>query len=211
MAQFANAQEMLASLGEVREYRETMTRQAAGVIWIIWGLAVAAIGLYHLAYFLGSPGTAGPGGTAFVIFGGAGALATNAVWRGHALERDRQHKAWVAWLVGIGVPMTVGALIMASNWLARGSGSTAPDPAFMLAPLLMLGSVGAFLLTVLMRHHVPPVPGYVGAALLMVGFALARYLPLERQVWLDTVGNAGLSLVNLVTFAIIGWIHIRRG
>ncbi len=202
----ATPAQMVAALHDIGDYREALTNRAAGIIWILWGLVLAAVGLHSTVYFLGSPGTGWADGAAIVVFGAAGAIATNAVWRSQALRRDDEHRAWVAWLVGIGVPMALGAVVMLSNEIV-----TLPEGAFPLAPVLLLSATGAFTISLVQRHHVWATPGFIAAGVLMALFLAARFVPVERQPWLDTVGSAWLAMIGLLAFAAVGLVHVRRG
>ena len=204
-------EQAIAALQEVRVHRERLTARATMLIWMVWGLVLGVMGFASQAAFLASYHAGWVDAVMVLVAGGVGATVTNGIWRAHALERDPTHRAWVPWAAGVGGLMLLGIVIWLTNVVARAQGTTwGGEPGFMMAPVLLIGAVGAAIITALTRR-VATWPGALAAAVLAVGFAVTRFGAFERTDALDLVGNLALNLANMLVFVAVGaWIG-RRG
>ncbi len=198
----------IETLRSVREYREDLTSQAAGFIWMIWGFVLLGMGLASQTAFLSGRyanyhiGWMDPLTT--VLFPVAGGILTSVVYKMLAIQPKQP--AWKIWLIG-GVAIAVlGSLSLASNALFD-FGPTA----IMMAPLALLGAVLAVVLTILMREQAAMLPGFIASGVLFVAFLNVRFATFTEGPGADLLGNGALSLLNLVAFFVVGYIHTRRG
>lgn len=212
----------LATVASVRAYRERLTGRAAGLVWIVWGFALALlasndmIGLAGDATASGGSGvrTDGPALTALLLLVAVlagGALASNVIWKAHALERGTTHRSWVTWLAVLGLLVAIGGVgfLMLTVLL---HGSSPGDPAssqVLVWPLV--GAVAAGLLAILQRRRVAWWPGLLCALVLValqVGVGLSVDLAREREVFVAVQA----SMVGiLVLFVATGLWYAKRG
>jgi hypothetical protein len=197
-------QDALTALSSVQGYRERLTAQAAGIVWMVWGLVISLAGM--VAMVTTAQMLDGEKEVAIVLWGLAiagGALLTNAVLRMQALE-SRGPAAWIPYAMGAGL---LGAVIALDAGLSElihlfGVGRTHH---LGFASFNLLPAAGAFAIAFLQRHRVDPTKGYAaGAAFLglyaiaalsasgvpaffwsslWVGLALAGYLALGAHIW----------------------------
>ncbi len=83
-------EQAIAVLGETRQYRETLTARAVGIIWLVWGAMLALLTTADMALYFGAElaDISFPNGLMFAftaLFVGLGGAITNLVWRAHAL------------------------------------------------------------------------------------------------------------------------------
>ncbi len=204
-----DASAAIDTLREVRGHRERLTSQAAGFIWMVWGLVLLGIGLAsqatfiigrHAGYHIGwmDPLTT-------ILFTAAGLLITQVVQKMMAIDTGRP--AWQIWAIGAGAIVIMGTLLMASNSF----GQFGPVPALMMAPLGLLGMAVAIALSIAMRKQVTMVPGLIAAGFLLIVFLNARFATFAAGPGADLLGNGLLNLINLGTFLGVGYYLVRRG
>ncbi|MEA3203793.1 MAG: hypothetical protein QOI63_1472 [Thermoplasmata archaeon] len=196
-------QQALASLAAVQGYRERLTAQAAGIVWMVWGLVVLAIGL---ATFYGSDHAreeVKP--VAFALMGAvvaAGALLTNAVWRAHALEAEA-HAPWVPYAAGLGtLAAVVGAVELVDWLLSEVLRSAMGRTPLGFAPLNLLAAAGALAIALLQRRRVAPAPGLAAAAALFVVYLVAKLGPWGSDYHAYFANSAWAGLALLAYFAV---------
>ena len=212
------AEEALQTVANVRTYREHLTARAAGIVWMVWGLALS----FHAfaALFVESPGLGGD-----VVDGGPGLMAnawamelailvvmvavagalTNAVWRGLALEAERDHPAWVPYVAGLLVVLSLGAVVFLTN----AAGRFGPD-GIAFAPLALLASVGAIAIATLQRRRVPVIPGLLGALVLANLFAFGRFLAFDQGHDTQSWGAGVMALSAVVVYSAVGLWTMRK-
>lgn len=218
----------LQTLATVRDYRERLTGRAAGIVWMVWGFALALLASIDMIALVDGDGSlaagaAGSGaGTGFVWPGWitlllpvaalvAAALTTNAVWRAHALERGATHRSWVAWVAIVGL-LVAGAGIGFAVVQMLADGVSADDPASSYVLIMpLLAAVAAGIIAVLQRHRVSLLPG-LAAAVLLIGLQFA--IPLATSDELDAALMRGIqtSMLGIVAvFVATGLWYYKRG
>lgn len=213
----------LRTVATVRGYRERLTGRAAGVVWMVWGFALALLASSDmLALSADEPsGTEGwsvrldgAAVSTMVVALGAllgGILATNAVWRAHALERGERHRAWVTWLA-VAALVAVGGAVGFSivEVLSRGVQADDADLQYVII-MPLVGAIAAAILTVLQRRRVQPWPGIVAAvALLALQFAVPLVIDMADEGDLVVAIQASVFGILLAFVATGLWYH-RRG
>lgn len=213
--------EAAATIRDVRDYRQGLTGRAAGTIWMIWGLALAVVataemGIIHLldtsnagegfGVVRGAVGPALVGITAFV----AAIVASNAVWRSHAIAHDERHRPWVAWATAAGI-VAVFEIVGLTLLFALSANVGPDDPAFtyvFISPFFSAGVAAA--LTFLLRRRVRVLPGILASVALeaVVGVALLLNGALEEKV---TLAASLHAIVALLALGGAGLWHFRRG
>lgn len=208
-----------AAIRDVREYRQNLTGRAAGLVWMIWGFALALFAAADMASLLPAPDTAVEGWSTlpvplalmalpFVALI-AGAVATNTVWKSHALETGTKHRAWIAWLgvVGLLVAMVLAAFVTLGLMLIVPPTSSATF--VWLMPTA--GAIGAVMISLLQVRRVKPWAGLAAAAFLLVlQFGLPPLLTGGLDDKIATAVATGM-LAILVSFVTVGLVHYRRG
>lgn len=204
-------QDAIATLREVGQYRERLTARAAALLWVVWGLVLGVVGFGVLAETLARVGRDWWWYEAILVpfCFGVGALASNLVWRAHALERDPGHRPWVAWAAAFGALAAMSGVTFLLRILVYVHRSG--DPAFNLAPLLLAGAIGAVLLAVTARRRAPLLPGLVAAGALAVAFAVLAFGPWSYSPTLELAGNMGLVLGLVATYVGVGAWLFRQG
>jgi hypothetical protein len=215
-------EEALQTVAGVRSYRERLTSRAAGIVWMVWGLALSFSAFAGL--FVEYPGLGGD-----VVEGGPGLMAnawlleaivllvmvavaatlTTAVWRAHALEAERSHAAWIPYVAGLLVVVAVVALTVLSNqpeiW-----GDRRTNQGIAFAPLALLASAGAAAIAVLQRHRVAILPGLVGSLLLLNLFVFGRFLSFPQDHDTQSWGAAIMALSAIVVYSAVGLWTMRK-
>jgi hypothetical protein len=171
-------QQALESLGSIKEYRERLTMQAAGIVWMVWGLVITVCGLaavYGNAQMVDGGKEAVMALWALAICGGA--LVTNAVLRMQALEA-RGPAAWIPYAVGAGALAAVVLLDTGVVELARhGFGLARTHKALGFGSYNLLPAAGALAIAYLQRRRVAPTLGYVVAAAFLALYVVAVFSP----------------------------------
>jgi hypothetical protein len=211
-------QQALSTIANLRTYRETLTRRAAGIVWMVWGLALSfhAFAVVFVEFpGLGNDVAEGGAGlvanswalesAALVVMLAVGGALTNAVWRAHALETERTHPSWMPYLASALVVLGMGALVFLSNQ----AGQFDPQ-GIAFAPLALLAAAGAVAVAMLQRRRVSAMPGLVGALVLLNLFVFGRFLAFgqdfDTQVW----GAAVMALSAVVVYSIVGLWTMRQ-
>jgi hypothetical protein len=213
--------EATAAIRDVRDYRQGLTGRAAGIVWMVWGFALAILASADMVGLvtINVPAVEGthlywPGLVPIlmpILALAAGALVTNAVWKAHALERGDRHRSWVAWVAIPGLLLT-GALI--GYFSIQLSVLLTPKGAhestyIMIMPLV--AAVAAAVIAVLQRRRVGVLPGLVGVALLV---ALEFLLPVLTHGTLEQRILQGIqtSMLGIFTvFIATGFWYYKRG
>lgn len=220
MAQAMTPEQALQTIAAVRDYRERLTARAAGIVWLVWGLALSFQAF--AALFVEFPGLGadvvegdGAGGmmaggvwleaAAVLIMVAAGAALTNAVWRAHALETERPHAPWIPYVSALALAITFIALVTASNMLL----DVGPD-GIGFAPLALFAAAGAVAIAVLQRHRVPMLPGLLGALALLNLFVFGRFLPYPQDLDTQAWGAAVMALSAIVVYSAVGLWTMRK-
>lgn len=213
----------LETVAAVRGYRERLTGRAAGIVWMVWGFALALLASTDMLALTNddTPTTEGWGArldsaalatmAVAVACLLAGALVTNAVWKAHALERGLQHRSWVTW-AGVATLVAVGMLtgFAIVEILSRRITADSADWNYVIIMPLM-AAMGAGLIALLQRRQVSPWPGACAALLLL---AVQFIVPLSNDMTReqDLVVNIQLSTFSiLVTFLAAGFWYYKRG
>ncbi len=205
----------LEAIGSIRLYRERLTPQAAGTVWLVWGLALAAVGtlggdLSAIAYvgLLGMIQVLGPWLADLALLGAA-VVTTNAIWRSHALERGTEHPAWIAWVVATVVAVGVLGLGVAAGivYLALFGGQIM-DFRVLALPLATAAAVA---LAVMQRTRVPAGPGLLAGALLFIAQFVLPAVALVTSYQAYTMVMAWDRLWVILAFGAVGLWHLRRG
>lgn len=215
-------EEALQTVAGVRQYRERLTARAAGIVWMVWGLALTFYSF--LALFVEAPGQ----GTD--VFEGKGIMAngwilelvglllmvtwagfvTNAVWQSHALEAERPHAAWIPFAAGVVVVVLIGALNTLSNQLVTAQGHQVGPLGIAFAPLALLAAAGAVTIAVLQRRRVRMLPGLLGALALLNLFVWGRFLTFDQDFDTQSWGAAVMALSSLVVYSAVGAWTMRK-
>lgn len=213
-------EQALQTVASVRAYRERLTARAAGIVWMVWGLALsfqAFAALFAEFPALGADVVEGdgPGGmmaggwaleiVAIVLMVFCGGGLTNAVWRAHALDAERQHAAWIPYAAGLGIAVLFVALLTASNRLA----DVGPD-GIAFAPLALFAAVGAVAIAVLQRRRVPMLPGLLGSLLLLNLFVFGRFLAFPQDHDTQSWGAAIMALAAITVYSAVGMWTMRK-
>jgi hypothetical protein len=210
-------QQALETIAQVRGYRERLTARAAGQVWMVWGLALALLATTELAALVPAPEPEGEGlrvGLAWQALPlplaalAGGVLATNAVWRAHALERGERHRSWVAWAaVGAFLVAAMATGLLALLAVVAWAVPAGPDTQVLVGP--GIAAVGALLLSVLQRRRVPAAPGLAAAAALVAANLLLPLVPgaslAERVYGGVQAGSATIA----AAFVAVGLWHAR--
>ncbi|HUR26367.1 MAG TPA: hypothetical protein VM327_10185 [Candidatus Thermoplasmatota archaeon] len=215
-------EEALQTIASVRGYRERLTARAAGLVWMVWGLALS----FHAfaALFVEFPGFGAdvvegdgvmPGGWVLelidigVTIACAGIL-TNAIWRAHALETERTHAPWIPFAAGAGVILLMIALTLLSNQASTTVGHQLGPLGIAFAPLALLAAAGAVAIAVLQRRRVPMWPGMLGALVLLNLFVFGRFISYPQDVDTQSWGAAMMALSSIVVYFAVGTWTMRR-
>ena len=209
--------EALQTIASIRAYRERLTPRAAGLVWIVWGFALALDLVLSIAFnFVDDAKLVGYDPTArlvalvagglFCIGGAAG--ATNAIWRSHSIGAERPFPAWVPFVAILGFTVGINALLLGLQWL----NGFRPFPGLDYAPMLLIAAGGAATLAFLQRRRVTLGPG-LGAALSLFGFFLmATFLPIGApSQGVEHIGALLFALAPLPIYGIVGFAHLRQG
>jgi len=202
--------EALAALSGLHDYRERLTAQAAGIVWMAWGLVLAFVGLVSL-YTNDHNRLDGHKEAAILLWlvaVAAGGFLTNAVWRAHALERE--HPAWVPYVAGA-VAVTLVVLFQeAVNWILHEGLHTGLGSAPLgFASFNLLPAVGAATLAWLQRKRVPGTPGWMAAVGFLALYLVGSFAPwpggdptnvYASCAWIG-LGLAGFLAVGLTTWS----------
>lgn len=217
-----------AAIAEVGEYRQGLTARAAAIVWMVWGLTMAGVAMLDIVVaptvqvdpsLLNEGWNVQEHGYVYLVlpltFLIGGVLATNAIWRAHAIERATRHRGWVAWaalagLIALVVAVGLTAVYVAIRFTNPG---TADRPAFgltyvFITPVFSGGA--ALLLSLLQRRRVRPLPGLIGTAVLLAWMFLATLLEGSLAT---KVANAGIvhAVLCVVVFCGVGLWHFNRG
>lgn len=211
-------EEALQTIASVRAYRERLTARAAGLVWIVWGLALsfqAFAGLFVEMPGYGADVVDGEGVMAggwilelavLLLAVGCGGFLTNAIWRAHALETDRPHPGWLPFVAGIGVILVMVSLTVLSNQVDRQLGPQGIG----FSPLALLAAAGAVAIAVLQRRRVRMLPGLLGALVLLNLFIFARFLAYPQDFDTQAWGAAVMALSALVVYFAVGAWTMRK-
>lgn len=205
--------EAIATLGSVRAYREHLTGRAAGIVWMVWGATLTLLAFQALFAEFGAWNRDVPppalhwllelAGTAIgVAFAG---LATNAVWRAHALEAERMHARWIPFAAGAAVILGAAAIVIASNSI----GFDGPR-GLAFAPILLVAAAGAATIALLQRRRVRSTPGLATAGLLLALAVVTRFVPMPQDRDTQFWGAAILAWLPLIAYAAVGWWTARK-
>lgn len=209
-------QQALDTIASLRDYRERLTARAAGIVWMVWALTLGFAVMGQLAFEFAAPDVrdgawfpAAVGVMVAVALGALalGGLATNAVWRAHAVEGEGLPPRWMAFAAGtVFVLAFIGlsAILRALLYQQTGLG-------FNFAPLLLLGSLGCATMAFLLRARLPPRPGLVAAAALFAGFVAAYLVPVPWDASLQMGGAVLFALLDVAAFAAVGLRHTLQG
>lgn len=210
-------EEALQAVASVRGYRERLTARAAGIVWMVWGLALAFHGFAALFVefpALGADVVDGNGlmpgakwmlllAIAFTVY--AGGMLTNAVWHAHALETDRTTPAWVAFAASGAVIAVLAGIVVGSNVLADSLGQLG-QRGIAFSPLALLAAGGAATIAILQRRRVAMLPGLLGALVLLNLFVFGRFLAFPQDSGTQAWGAAVMALSPiLVYFTVASW------
>lgn len=213
----------LQTLAAVRDYRERLTGRAAGLVWMVWGFALALLASTDMLALSSddAPQTEGWGiridsaavATMVVALAClfAGVLVTNAVWKAHALERGERHRSWVTWVAVAGLLVAGSAIGVAIvEVLSRTSGPDTADLNYVII-MPLVAAMAAAILGVLQRRRVSAWPG-AAAALLLVLVQLVVPLANDIAQEGDLIVNIQLStFAILTTFVATGLWYYKRG
>lgn len=221
MAQPAPAmtpEEALQTVASVRTYRERLTARAAGIVWMVWGLALSfhAFAALFVEYLgLGADVVEGGPGLMrhawlleliiLVVTVAVASALTNAVWRGLALEAERSHPAWVPYVAALLVILSLGAVVFLTN----AAGQFGPS-GIAFAPLALLAAVGAATIAVLQRHRVPVRAAAIGAVVLANVFVFGRFLSFDQGHDTQAWGAAVMALSAVVVYSAVGLWTMRK-
>lgn len=211
-------EQALQTISSVRDYRESLTARAAGIVWMVWGLALS----FHAfaVLFVEFPGQGadvtqdGTGImangwalelTALVVMVASAAALTNAVWRGHALQAERTHAAWIPYIAGLVVVLVMGSMTTLSNMM----GEFGPL-GINFAPLALLAAAGAVAIAVLQRRRVPMLPGLAGALVLLNLFVFGRFIAFGQDHDIQSWGAAIMALSAIVVYSVVGMWTMRK-
>lgn len=216
-------EQALATVASVRNYRERLTGRAAGLVWMVWGFALALLastdmlalteGTMTTTEGWGARGDSAALATTVVAVSCllAGALVTNAVWKAHALERGEHHRSWVTW-AGVAGLVIAGMLagLAIIEVLSRRAAEDAADWNYVII-MPLVGAMAAGLIALLQRRRVSAWPGTCVAVLLL---AIQFILPLSNDIAREQelVVNIQLStFAILITFLATGFWYYKRG
>lgn len=217
-----------AAIASVRDYRQGLTSRAAGTVWMVWGLAMAGVAMLDIIVAPTIPDSTEPGwnvqehGWVYMLLPltmlvGA-VVASNTIWRSHALELQVRHRPWVAWLALAGLVAAVALVGILTIFVALTVTDPSPAPgqaAFehtyvFVTPVFSGGA--AVLLALLQRKRVVAWPGLVAGGLLLAWMVVAPFV-LEGNGLGDQVAYAGIVHVVLAMVCLggVGLVHFRRG
>lgn len=206
----------LDALASLAGYRERLTSQAAGIVWMIWGLVITPLPIFFAAAFQHNLN----GGTfmaelavAVALCAGAGGLATNAVWRAHALEQSARPARWIAYASSAGVLVAAFVLAMATDLIPIGHlvlGDAYPITGLSFAGLGLLGSAGAATISLLQRTRVSPGPGLACAFALLALTLMGRYGIFAQDDATQATAALVYAAFTLIGFFAVGVWTMRR-
>lgn len=211
-----------AAIADVQSYRQGLTARAAGTIWMVWGLALAAIAAAEMgaaAQFLEGPpsgegfsvewGAMFPALVGFVAFIGA-VVASNAIWKSHAIQNEETHRPWVAWVAAAGIVAAFEVIGLTVLFLLAGNATVdSPDTTYIfITPLFSAGIAAA--LTFMLRRRTPVLPGILASVALEL--VLVASLLFEGSIQDQVVNAASLHAVTaIVACGGVGLYLFRRG
>lgn len=207
-------EEALQTVASVRGYRQRLTGKAAGIVWMVWGLALtlvlnAGIQVDFAPQTLKSDawlaGNIAVGALGILLAVAAGALASNAIWRAFALEGEPGHRAWLPYAVGVG-------LVVVFFLVANGIGFVGDLLGWSgyYSPMHLLSALGAFAIAYLQRSRVSPVAGYVAGSVLLLVLALT-FFPAGDTEQARVLAGRAVTFVPLIIYTAVGLLHIRQG
>lgn len=211
-----------AAIADVGDYRQGLTNRAAGTIWMVWGLALAVIAAIEVSMvafmsefeptggFHVETGALGPVLvmlTAFV----AAIVASNAIWKSHAIANDETHRPWIAWATAAGIVAVFEAIgltiLFTASWVSDGHG---PDLTYIfVSPLFSAGIAAA--LTFMLRKRTRILAGVLASLALELVVVLVWLFAdgrLEDQLVFATSFH---SVVCMLAFGGVGLHLFRRG
>lgn len=208
-----------AAIRDVRDYRQNLTGRAAGLVWIIWGFALALFASTDMVGALDPPEQPVTGWSTIPVpwpvmvlpFAAlvAGVVATNVVWKSHALETGTRHRAWIAWVAILGLLVAIVVLGLASLGVATTTGPDSGVTFLWLMPLA--GALGAVAISLLQMRRVKPWFG-LGAAGFLVAIEFVVPPLLSGNLETKILGaTASAMLAILAAFVTVGLLHYRRG
>lgn len=211
------------AIASVRDYRQGLTARAAGLVWMVWGLALAILASADMVGILNLDEESMVEGEGWIWPGlisvlmplaalAAGAIITNAIWKAHALERGAHHRSWVAWLGIIGILAAGVAIGFLSITLAQEflNEPGAPSTTYILV-MPLVAAVAAGLIAVLQRRRVKSLPGIL-AALALVGVEFL--LPVLTHGTLEEKILQGVQTTMFAIFTVFvatGLWYYKRG
>ncbi len=184
------AEAAAAAIADVKGYRQGLTARAAAIVWIVWAMAMATVAMGEVIFAPDFAAEAPEEEGANYGFDAGGVLpllmiigaivATNAVWRAHAIERDTSHKSWVAWAATLGVVALFTIIGVATiNIIVR---TTSPEDiienpgtTYVFMSPIFTASI-ALAITLLQRKRVRMLPGLLLAGALLLTIAVAPLL-----------------------------------
>lgn len=215
-------EEALQTVAAVRGYRERLTGRAAGIVWMVWGLALTFYSFLVLYVEAPGQGTGATEGGAImangwilelvgllVMVAWAG-LVTNAIWRSHALDAERPHAPWIPYAAGLLVVFVIGAANTLSNQLATEEGQQFGPLGIAFAPLALLAAAGAVAIAALQRRRVRMLPGLLGALVLLNLFVWGRFIAFPQDFDTQSWGSAVMALSALVVYSAVGAWTMRK-
>lgn len=197
-------QDALTTLASLKGYRERLTAQAAGIVWMVWGLVVAIVGFvtfYARGHVVEGTKEVAYGTMALTV--AVGALLSNAVWRAHALETERPQPWWIPYLAG---GLALAGVVAAEELLDALLGEVLRTRVGLtplgFAPLNLAGAAGAFTIALLQRRRVRASPGITIGCILLAVYLIAKFGTWSQApdtVFFASFGWAALCLVSYVS------------
>jgi len=210
-AQRLRPEDALAEIAALRGYRERLTAQAAGVVWMVWGLVIALAGL--VALFTTAQFVDGEKEVALLLWGLAicgGALVTNAVLRMQALETASGPAAWAPYALGAGALAAVVLLDGGLAWAATHLFGLPRGHGLGFASFNLLPAAGAATIAFLQRRRLGPGLGYAAAAaFLALGLAgmFAPWNPGAAAAFFWSCAWLALALVAYFALGLRAWVR----
>lgn len=209
-------EEALQTVASVRGYRERLTSQAAGIVWMVWGVTLGFLLMTSLVYDFADgqvregawwPAAVGIGVAGNLLGLALGGLLTNAVWKAHALQGEGLPPRWLAFAAAIVFVLSfmgLSALLKAALYSTVRLG-------FNYAPLLLFGGLACATMAFLLRGRIAPRAGLVAAGALLAAFVVAYAVPLAWDAGMQMAGAVLFCLLDVVGFVATGLWYYKRG
>lgn len=204
-----------AAIADVKEARQGLTARAAGIIWMVWGLVLAAITISGPASWLDGNG-AGFDLTDvlelvfMLVVVAVGIMSTFMVWHSHALVAGHRTRFWFT--AGLAVLGIVVGTIAINVFLVDLLISLEPAGAFYRTSIPTVAMMVALIITWLQRHRVAWWPGVLIAVAMLVLQVAFPFLIAGDESPVAFVRATFLEgSVVAVGFSVAGFWHFLRG